>query len=82
MTAQQAPLQQDRTGRTDDAGHFAQLCAIVALVERMAPGDALRDPVPDGGAIAEAYRRAPAVARRRFDELSREVVRSGGSPAS
>lgn len=73
MTAMQAPLRDEETGRGDDAGHFAQLAAVLALVEKMAADEAPCDLLPEAGAIADAYRRAPAVARRRFDALSREA---------
>lgn len=74
MTAHQAPMRENETGSNDPAGHVAQLCAIIALVERMTAEDAPSPPVPDDQAIAEAYARAPDIARRRFDRLSREAA--------
>ena len=83
MIAQQVSLSAAETGSRGEASHFAQLCAVLALVEQMAPDGAPRDPTPEAEQIAAAYRRAPTVARRRFDSLAREVsvIAAGGVEA-
>lgn len=64
----------DAAAAPENGGPVAQLSAIIRLVDELAGTPAEQRSAIDDRAIAAAYRRAPGIARRRFERLSREAA--------